>query len=814
VTDRAERFCELFGDAPGESGAALQSPHGTKAGNTLLPNLGVTPRLYFLVLVPWIVPCAGAAAADAGRVKNVLVLYTHAKDLPAGIIISESIHATFDASSDQRIEVFEEYLDLGRFGDEHYEARLAEHYRQKYARLRIDLIITVVAPALDFARKYGDRIFPGVPIVYCAIYKKELETRTIGPRVTGMAAEVDMNATLDLALQLHPGTRRVVVLAGASDLDAYWIALARQAFRRDEENGRAEFVYLTGPPMREVQDAVAHLPEKTIVFYLQFLRDGDGGFFRPREALELISRASNAPMYGLFDSYLGHGIVGGRLLSFEAEGRIAAKRALRTLAGKDVVDGTSAAEKTNTYMFDARQLRRWGVSEDRLPAGSVIRYREPTIWEQYKWRLLGGIILCLLEALFISRLLVQRARQKRLERSLDDRLRFEMLVTELSRTLVHSTANETDQAIIHGLERVVGFLGARRGSLFEFSEASKSFKKTHSYHVDATGAAPDFIGEDQFPWIVSQLLFTKDVRLTGLEDLPADAAIDRRNCQRFGTQSLLMIPLSTGTGTFGALALASGDIGRNWADEFIARLRLLGEVFTSALFRQKSDEILRGSQQQLRILARQLLQAQEMERRRLAREMHDDLTQRLAVLAIQAGQLEQRLALAGPDLERLTGIRDSLVRLSEDVHSLSRQLHPSILDDLGLVDALRSECATFQEREGIDVDYRAEDVPADLPKDIALCVYRVTQEALRNIAKHAGTKQGQVAIVGNGTDLLLTVSDHGQGFDPNARRSGPGLGLASMDERAILIGAELSIHSKPGQGTTISMLVSPEKETP
>ncbi len=141
------------------------------------------------------------------------------------------------------------------------------------------------------------------------------------------------------------------------------------------------------------------------------------------------------------------------------------------------------------------------------------------------------------------------------------------------------------------------------------------------------------------------------------------------------------------------------------------------------------------------MLAGRLLQAQEDERRRIAREMHDDWTQRLAVLAIDAAKLETQLDPSSNAHCKLQEMRGELVRLSEDVHALSRHLHPSILDDLGLVDALRSECANVTRREGVAVAYRSDDVTASLPKDVALCVYRVAQEALRNVVKHAGTKE-------------------------------------------------------------------------
>jgi PAS domain S-box-containing protein len=205
-------------------------------------------------------------------------------------------------------------------------------------------------------------------------------------------------------------------------------------------------------------------------------------------------------------------------------------------------------------------------------------------------------------------------------------------------------------------------------------------------------------------------------------------------------------------------------------------------------------------------LLHRLVRAQEKEHRRIARELHDDLTQRLAVLAIDAGAVEQLPGCPQEIRERARGMREQLVGLSESVHSLSRQLHPSILDDLGLVDALRSECQGFNQRDGIAVEYDARDVPTDLPRDVALCIYRVAQEALRNVAHHAHCPRASVRLVANERELVLWVRDRGTGFEVGARgRSG--LGLESMRERASLIQARLTVRSQRGIGTKVTLRV-------
>jgi PAS domain S-box-containing protein len=232
-------------------------------------------------------------------------------------------------------------------------------------------------------------------------------------------------------------------------------------------------------------------------------------------------------------------------------------------------------------------------------------------------------------------------------------------------------------------------------------------------------------------------------------------------------------------------------------------LEFQGELCALVLIEDITDR--RKAEASVRQLAGKLLTAQEAERRRLAREMHDDFTQRLAVLAIEAGKLEQELDSSGTASGRLRDMKGQLIRLSEDVHALSRQLHPSILDDLGLVDALRSECNSFSQREGISVHCALEPAPANLPKDAALCLYRIAQEGLRNIARHAGVREASVSLASTSEGVLLSIEDAGLGFDPAQFHGKPGLGLASMEERARLIGGDFSIRSEPNQGTLIEV---------
>jgi signal transduction histidine kinase len=216
---------------------------------------------------------------------------------------------------------------------------------------------------------------------------------------------------------------------------------------------------------------------------------------------------------------------------------------------------------------------------------------------------------------------------------------------------------------------------------------------------------------------------------------------------------------------------------------------------------KRAEEALKKSHGDIRDLSHRLVTAQEEERRRLARELHDDVTQRLARLAIDVGEFEKNLATKGGG-ETLQQVRQGLARLSEDVHALSYSLHPSVLEDLGLADALQVECDRFSMQSSIPVHLTERDLPGAIPREVSLCLFRVTQEALHNVQRHAQARSVEVSVNGHDGGIHLLVRDDGIGIDPAARVR-PGLGLASMRERTRMLTGTLELDSRPGYGTAL-----------
>jgi PAS domain S-box-containing protein len=234
---------------------------------------------------------------------------------------------------------------------------------------------------------------------------------------------------------------------------------------------------------------------------------------------------------------------------------------------------------------------------------------------------------------------------------------------------------------------------------------------------------------------------------------------------------------------------------RGFFDEQGKLLRMIGMV--ANITERKLTEAA------LATVSRKLIEAQEQERTRIARELHDDIGQRLAILAIKLAQLQQSPPHSSELASHIGELQKQTSGIAADIQSLSHELHSSRLQYLGIVAAMRGFCREFGEQQKVEIDCKIHDLPVTLSPDISLCFFRVLQEALHNSAKHSGGRHFEVELWGTPDDIYLTVSDSGVGFDINAARANRGLGLISMAERLKLLNGTLSIESQLQRGTTI-----------
>jgi len=394
-------------------------------------------------LMVWIASALPASSAT----RRVVLLFGERPELPALAVLQADLVRTLTSNTADRIEIYNEAMDLSRFGSNNYQSLLRDFLQTKYADKKIDVAIAILSPSLDFLLSHGSAIFPGTPIVFCGIDKIELGNRVLPPQVRGILLKREFAPTVEIALRLHPKTERAVVVAGTSDFDTRLLEQAKIDFGFYEE--RLDFQYLTALPLQDLLTELSHLSPQTLVFYTTLFRDGAGETLVPREVVERVSAAATAPTYGFLEQYVGRGIVGGDVNSLSAHGVEAAKLALQVLAGAEASRPQVAEVPTNKILFDWRQLRRWGISESKLPAGSEIWFREITEWEQYKLQILAITAAILTQAVLIAWLIHERQYRRRAERTARETF------SELTAMNRMATASELSAAIAHEIRQPI-----------------------------------------------------------------------------------------------------------------------------------------------------------------------------------------------------------------------------------------------------------------------------------------------------------------------------------------------------------------------
>lgn len=214
------------------------------------------------------------------------------------------------------------------------------------------------------------------------------------------------------------------------------------------------------------------------------------------------------------------------------------------------------------------------------------------------------------------------------------------------------------------------------------------------------------------------------------------------------------------------------------------------------------------TEQEREELSGRLINAQEQERSRLARELHDDFNQRLAILAIDLERTAEMISTSPSEAsKRMLELWNRASEIGADLHSLSHRLHSSTLESLGLVLGVSSFCAEFAEQQGIQVDFAHENIPGSIPPDVALCLFRIVQEGLRNVKKHSGASRAEVQLTADAEAIRLSLSDNGAGFNFAETSATVGLGIRSIQERLRLVGGVFEIGSRRMQGTQIAASV-------
>jgi len=590
-----------------------------------------------------------ASFADAQEERKVVLMLSDFRPDSSATLDREAIiRATLSKAFRGGVDYYPEFIDATTFQGPEYEAALRDFLRRKYEPRHLDAIIAVGPSAFRFAQANALKFFKGAPIVASTVDTDAIQQTASGPVVTGVTRRLDPKATIDFILRLQPQTRRLVVIAGGRVFTPLE-ELTRRAARSFDQTLTVDYWF--DLPMDTVLARVRTLPPRSAILYLGITEDGAGLRFLPTDALTKIRAATSAPMYGMFANYVEFGLVGGIVIDTNIMAREVADLAVRQLRMGAVRAAPAFETRSMIPKVNWRELRRWGINEAALPADALVVYKDPSVFERYRWYIVGTMSLIFVQAALIAALLVQGTRRRHAENIL-----------------------------------------------------------------------------------------------------------------------------------------------------------------------RAKESVLRASYERIQDLGGRLIAAQEVERKRIARDLHDDLSQKLALLTLDIDQLSDAArASAGSVAVRLDVISDRTREISRQVHDLSHELHPSILEIFGLVPATAGWCREMSSKYDFHVTFESAGVPADVPVPVALCVFRVIQEAVHNIVKHSGAKNASVRISKDVDDLRLEVVDAGQGFSlRNKERAG--LGLVSMRERVNYLGGQIAITAAAGQGTRIEVRIpivrEPENERP
>ena len=568
--------------------------------------------------------------------KRVLILYTHRQFSPVnsqwhtGII--EAVRKGYSGPVDFDVE----YIDPVLKSDRQYLSAWVKLLQVRYSNRKPDVIVPVYFPAFTFLIANRTDLFEKCPIVFCAVPTGFAKSQSVQPQVTGVGMPLEVDGILDTLRAVNPEMKQLVLLSGMSAMDDWFRRMVMQnAKEKWSDIGQID---LQGAPVEHASRYLSGLDKKSSVLLLSVDVDRNGNRYTTGDYLEQIADDSPVPIFGCSDSVLGHGILGGELSSPSEQGAIAGGLVARILNGESADDIPEVLDRTTRKVFDAQVMERYGISQSRLPKGSQVVNRRPTIWSQYGKYLAVGLAALFAQSAIIVSLLVNRYRRIRAEN---------------------------------------------------------------------------------------------------------DA----------------------------------------------------------------------------RALAGQILTAVEDERSYLARELHDDLSQRLAAVTIETGALVNRVEGGkGVEVDEFTGalgkVKGQLIGICDDLHRMSHRMHPSVLDDFGLPDALRTECVELSARSGIPIDYIGPIDFEEIPKEMSLCLYRIAQEALWNAVKYSSSDRIYVQLTSDSEFVYLEIKDNGVGFDLNAKSPKKGLGLASMRERVRLVGGTIKLQASPGAGVSIAVIVPvPETDT-
>ena len=410
----------------------------------------------------------GVGSEASTHQRRVIILTGTEVMLPVSQIEDAVIRQMLSKADLGPIEFYSEGMDSYRFHSEDFEAQLVAFLERKYAETKPDLVFALEDTALGFLVRNRQRLWPDAPVVFTNVDQAYFQTRSRPSWATGVLYDDSVTETVDLARRLQPGARRVVVFTGVAQRETAFAAKISPGLEALEP--RLEVVVRAGVPVADFRREFGNLSDDTILLFTTYFRDAAGRNVVPQDAAVALAAAASIPVYAAHAPLLGRGIIGGAMFDYEHEGRVAALMGIRILAGEAPGTISILGSSPPLLAVDVRQLQRFHIPESRVPKGYEIRYRQPSFWNQYRWRIVTVAVAIGAETMLIIALLVERRLRRVAQNESRQRRR------ELALAARMATVGELATSISHEINQPLGAIqaNAEAAEMLLASESDRS----------------------------------------------------------------------------------------------------------------------------------------------------------------------------------------------------------------------------------------------------------------------------------------------------------------------------------------------------
>ena len=453
------------------------------------------PRPYLSAGIVFCLVCLACQAVFAAEPKRILIIDSFGRDFAPWNEYAKRFRADLDNQWSEPMDLYETSLTIPRFSDESKESEFKESQFTDYLNSlfidrHLDLIVTIGAPAAQFAQRNRQRLFPTTPLLLGILEQRRVLPDSLTANDTVLAASVDHSDIIENILRVRPKTTHVAVVIGNSPTEKYWLGQLQETFQSFQ--GRLAFTWLNELSFADMEKRVEALPPRSAVYFFLLAIDAAGIPHEEQKALSKLNAVSNSPIFSFSDSFFGHGIVGGPLISVQDYSRKMANIAVRLLRGEAPSDLRMPPVGLSTPKFDWREMQRWGIPESRLPAGSEIYFREPTAWEQYRLQIIAICAALLAQAALVGWLFYEIGRRQRAE------IQSRNAMAELSYMDRRASAEQRSATLAHEISQPLAGIAARASAALRWLRMEKpDIEKAQTALesiVTASHRASDIIG--------------------------------------------------------------------------------------------------------------------------------------------------------------------------------------------------------------------------------------------------------------------------------------------------------------------------------